>query len=280
MTTQRITADFILKALSERHTDELFLTEVKTGRTWAAGPGELLRLDGLAIKRSWVNPVFTGYEVKTYRSDFMRDDKWHRYLEFTHRFYFACPSGLIKPEEVPEGIGLVWCNEAGGTTVRKAAKYRRIDISRDMLYYIILSKIDSDRHPFFRDRRAYAEAYLRERKYAKDLGWKFGTALTNRTAQLETDNAVLERRAKDLETAREQLQQVFVIARAAGIPKQPWESFDEWLSILRERLVTGDRRVLEGAVRQVREAVGHLGAVLGVLETSVAQECCVEVDKP
>ncbi|MBF4281049.1 adenylosuccinate synthase, partial [Vibrio anguillarum] len=58
-------------------------------------------------------------EVKVSRGDFLADAKKpHRNGEVLgvgqHRFYFA-PQGLIKPDELPEGWGLVEVNHRGGT---------------------------------------------------------------------------------------------------------------------------------------------------------------------
>ena len=54
-------------------------------------------------------------EVKVSRSDFLADKKKdHRRRPHTgmgrQRFYL-CPRGMIKPEEVPEGWGLLWATE-------------------------------------------------------------------------------------------------------------------------------------------------------------------------
>lgn len=55
-----VRADEIKRALSKRHTDDVFLTEVKIGKTW--GNKELLKFDAFAIKKSWAKPRLTGYE--------------------------------------------------------------------------------------------------------------------------------------------------------------------------------------------------------------------------
>lgn len=56
-------------------------------------------------------------EVKISRADFLADRKkfFRQYPEQgmgTQRFY-CCPTGLIKPDELPEGWGLVYVNEKG-----------------------------------------------------------------------------------------------------------------------------------------------------------------------
>lgn len=48
-------------------------------------------------------------EVKVSRSDFLADiraEKWKRYRRFSCRIWFAAPKGMIRPEELPDGLGL------------------------------------------------------------------------------------------------------------------------------------------------------------------------------
>lgn len=64
--------------------------------------------------------ITAAIEVKTSRSDFTRDKKWLR-LSPVHLLYLASPPKLIKPEEVPDWIGLIVCGECGPRTIRPAA---------------------------------------------------------------------------------------------------------------------------------------------------------------
>lgn len=73
---EQVRADQVLYALERRHRGahhDLFFTEVKTGRTNYAEPGELLRLDAVAIKPSWASPSITAYEVKV-------DGAWNLFI--------------------------------------------------------------------------------------------------------------------------------------------------------------------------------------------------------
>jgi len=164
-----VRADQIAHALSKRHRKDLFLTEVKTDSTWVGRP---MRIDAIAVKKSWVQPCITGYEIKVSRSDFMGDQKYPAYLPFCHCFSFACPTGLIKPEELHESIGLVWYKpETGGLTTKRKALYKHMDeIPSRLLYYIALSRVDSDRHPFFSDARKFCEAWLQDKADRYTLG--------------------------------------------------------------------------------------------------------------
>jgi len=63
------------------------------------------RLDMFYFNR-W-NRETRGYEIKVSREDFLQDKKWESYLKFCTWFYFVAPVGIIKPEELPDGIGLI-----------------------------------------------------------------------------------------------------------------------------------------------------------------------------
>lgn len=70
-----VKAHEIKHALARKHerTQDFFLTEVKNGSTYFSN--ELYIMDGLAIKKSWVNPMITGYEIKVSRNDFLQEKK-------------------------------------------------------------------------------------------------------------------------------------------------------------------------------------------------------------
>jgi hypothetical protein len=49
-------------------------------------------------------------EVKVSRADFLSDvrsEKWKRYRRFSCRIWFAAPEQMIRPNELPEGVGLL-----------------------------------------------------------------------------------------------------------------------------------------------------------------------------
>jgi hypothetical protein len=99
--------------------DEICLPETEVGRTG-------LRADLFTIKPSW-KPVPTIYEVKTSRSDFLRDDKWTAYLPYCERFYFAFPPGLVKPEEVlDKTVGIVNVTADGTVLIIRTCRKRKV----------------------------------------------------------------------------------------------------------------------------------------------------------
>ena len=153
MTT--VTAGQILSKLKKMHTQkddpralqDAFYTEVKTGRTQLG----YLRLDAIAIKKSWVKPCIIGYEVKVKRSDFLRDKKWQNYQKYCHEFWFVCPPGVVTLEDLAAvncgDVGLLYYSPEHDTLfTKRRAMYRKIDLrSREvveMLYYLAVYRAD------------------------------------------------------------------------------------------------------------------------------------------
>ncbi len=138
-----VTSSEIKAALARRHEarHDFFLAECKTGPT-QFGSG-LLIFDGLAIAKSWMHPLITGYEIKVSRGDFKRDAKYRGYMPYCHQFYFVCPSGLIDRAEVEPDIGLIWFNPSTSNLVTKRkAEHRKIEISTDLLMYVIMNRLE------------------------------------------------------------------------------------------------------------------------------------------
>lgn len=192
-----VTAFEIKRALSEKHWKDFFITECKSGPTQIAAAGTLKILDGLAIKKSWTAPCFTGYEVKVSRSDFLRDAKFYTYEELCNCLYIVCPKGMIDRTELPESIGLMYYDPEKKTlTTRKRAIYRKIEYSPELLLYIIFSRLDSDRIPFFSDRRQYFEAYVAGKTENRDLAREV-------KARIVDDNARMERELEEVAQFRQ-----------------------------------------------------------------------------
>lgn len=182
----KITATDIKIALSQRHKDDFYMTEVRNGATWTGH--EVKILDAVAIRKSWTKPCITGYEIKVSRNDFLNDDKWTSYLPYCHRFNFACPKGLIQPEELPKDVGLVWYNPEKKTLyTKRKSHFKSIEISRDMLYYIIMNKMDSDRIPFYSDKKEYAKNYLDNKRKDINLGYHLGSKLATEIVGLKRE---------------------------------------------------------------------------------------------
>lgn len=248
----KVAAHDILVALSKRHSKDLFLTQVKTGPTVLIGAPRLYILDGLAISRSWRRPKFHGYEVKVSRSDFLSDDKWLAYLDYCHAFSFACPAGLIKPEELPPEVGLVELRENGRLHTVRAARIRSVEIPREMLYYIIISQLDSDRIPFFSDKREAARAWLQHKIDDKALGQRLGTAMARRLDELTWQLEEARSRFESRKAAA--LDHIFAAVSATGALDHVYGLEKRTEVVI--RLATGNvPRSPEDALRRIEDIV-------------------------
>jgi len=223
--TQKVRADLILKQLARRHcggnNPDVFLTEIKNGESYVA-TGRMLKVDAMAIRRSWAHPCVIGYEVKVDRADFLRDTKWPRYLDLCNEFSFACPTGLISPDELSPSVGLIYYNpEKDCITTKRKAVFRPVDIPMDMLWYIIMYRVNSDsKHPFFSSEREYLEAWIGDKNDRIDLGSLVSSKLFVRLTDQKNKIADLERQINRFEsrdeTEKEQLIQLRQLAIKAG----------------------------------------------------------------
>lgn len=182
---ERVTSNEIKRALADKHYKDFFLTEVKSGSTWMTAKGDMKILDGLAVRKSWTSPCFTGYEIKVSRGDFLRDAKFYTYEELCNCLYIVCPKGMIDRTELPESVGLMYYDAAKRTLqTKKKAIYRKIEYSPDLLMYIIYSRLDSDRYPFFSSKEEYFREYVAHKRDSKLLGYSVGTRLVQENAEL------------------------------------------------------------------------------------------------
>lgn len=226
MSKIKVTAQDIKYALSLKHREDFFLTEVKNGSTWMSK--ELAIMDGLAIKKSWTKPCLTGYEIKVSRSDFMNDEKWPVYKELSHRFYFACPKGLIEPGELPDDVGLIWYNpENKNLYTRKKAKFRDIEMSADMFYYIILSRLENQLHPFFSSKREMLEQYVIDKVSKRELGRRVATKMAKELNDLEKENLEMKRKLERLEENQNNYNRFLEVMRKNGLNTYRWNASEE-----------------------------------------------------
>lgn len=108
----------IIEHLRNHNSGFPLLTEVAIIDEESPAYRQLRRIDGLLIGKSATR---TAIEVKISRADFKRetDEKRRAWIKHTHRFTYACPAGLIQPEEVPKGLGLWWVHPNGRIEVVK-----------------------------------------------------------------------------------------------------------------------------------------------------------------
>jgi len=185
------TSNEIKIALAKKHgNSEFFITECKNGPTRTG----MLQFDGIAIYKSWAHPNIVGYEIKVSRSDFQRDNKFFGYMPYCHELYFVVPTGLIDRMELPNEIGLMYYNpEKKSLTTKKKAIHRNIEINADMLLYIIMNRLESDRLPFHTSKAEYWQDWLENKITNRDLGYQVNCKLLKHIQELEKENSRYQR---------------------------------------------------------------------------------------
>ena len=250
----------IKQALAKKHREDFFLTEVKNGATQMVRRGELLILDALAVKRSWANPCFTGYEIKVSRHDFKRDEKWHGYKDLCHKFSFVCPSGLIETEELPEDVGLIYYNyEKKSLYTKKKALYRQIEMSPDLLYYIIICRLESSQYPFFSSKQEYFEEWLQRKKSTRELGWVVRSRLLDEVKALKKQVDDLELDNSFLKSQQESNEQIMAILREHGIKTSRWTIKEDLRKALSNSMPPG-----------IEQAIDQIASGLDILQRTTA----------
>jgi hypothetical protein len=140
ITIEGFTSNKIKVVLAEHHNKDVFVTECKNGSTWFTH--NLLKLDAWVLKRTYSPPTTIGYEIKVDRQDFEQDQKWIDYLPYCHEFYFACPAGLVRSDELPPNVGLVWVSSTGKPHTKHKAEHHEPDAKKlnDLMTYILMSR--------------------------------------------------------------------------------------------------------------------------------------------
>lgn len=178
----KIEAGTLLGLLRRRHPIEKWLTveECKCGSSWSSGICP--RLDMWVMARSWARPRFIGYEIKTHRQDFIRDNKWLEYLKYCREFYFVCPPNIIEPAELPDEAGLLVSSKNGKLLyIKKKAPQRSTEIPRSLLFYVLMSRtqIVGDMY-HTRPKIEMWREYLTQMKKNKKLGHEISFLISDR----------------------------------------------------------------------------------------------------
>ncbi len=195
---KRTTAEDITRLLREKHSGDIFVPECNTGSAWK---GNIRRLDAWVMKRTWSPPTFIGYEVKVSRNDFLNDEKWREYLTTCNQFSWVCPYGLIKPEEVGDGVGLMYVSKNGNRLYTKIkAPWREIEVPWQVLMYVLMSRseIDTPRAGgHVGDSETRWKRWLDRRQTRRDLGYE----VRGKIRELY-DDAIRRMHAAEAETRR------------------------------------------------------------------------------
>jgi len=257
----KATAAEIKAALAMKHRGgrDYFLTEVKSGPTWQ-GAG-LRILDAVAVRKSWAQPHITGYEVKISRGDFAGDAKFYTYLPLVHELYIAAPRGLIQREETPTEIGLIWYDpEKKGLTTKKKPPPRDIEVSADMLLYIIFSRLEPDRLPFHSSKAEYWRDWLEGKRSNRDLGRDVGGKMAREIARLEKELARSERFGRG-GSEREAYDALVGVMMRNGL--RDYDDPAEWLGLQFARGCSGALEEILSHAEAIKRAIGRAKANAG-----------------
>lgn len=254
---KKVTSTDIKLALRDMHLSRssYFITECKTCSTYFPDPQGLLKFDGLAIIKSYTKPCIIGYEIKVSRNDFKQDNKWHLYLQYCNEFFFVVPTGLIKKEELPDNVGLIYYNpDTKALRTVKKALYRQIEEPVGVYKYIIFSKLEEDRLPFYEDKAEYARAYLEDQKDKKYIGHTLGSKMAKD----------LEEAYKRLDAVRhkeeniERWEKVEKLLRKHDLLGWSWYRDDSWLDDLEKALSSSYPKELEFTLDALKREVNRL----------------------
>ncbi|MCR5791376.1 MAG: MmcB family DNA repair protein [Lachnospiraceae bacterium] len=224
---KRITSTEIKRALAESHDKDFFLTEVKNGSTYFPPAQGLLMFDGFAMTRSYTKPCIKIYEVKVSRSDFLRDNKWNLYKQYCNELYFVVPKGLIEKTELPDDVGLIYYNREGTRKLvtKQKARWRDIEEPIDVYKYLIYSRLEQDRIPFYNSRKEYAADYLQDKRDRKGIGYALGSKMAERLQEAEKKLAELQSREHQLEV----LNAIREVLRDHGLDPFDWNWDLDWM---------------------------------------------------
>lgn len=254
---KRVTSTDIKLALKEMHLarSSYFITECKNGSTYFPPAQGLLKFDGLAITKSYTKPCIIGYEIKVSRGDFLQDGKWHLYLQYCNEFYFVVPRGLVKKDELPDNVGLIYYNpDTQALRTVKKALYRQIEKPVGVYEYIIFSRLEEDRIPFYEEKAEYARAYLEDQKDKKYIGSMLGSKMAK---ELEEAYKRLEA-VKHKEVNIERWEKVEKLLRKHDLLGWSWYKDDSWLEDLEKALSSSYPKELEFTLDALKREVNRL----------------------
>jgi len=208
-------AEDIQKALAAKHAEDLVVPECKTGPTQTNSG--LMIMDVWVMARSWAHPHTTCYEVKVHRQDFIKDNKWPGYMPYCNSMYFACPKDLIKIEELPPDVGLVYVSDPGRKVyTKRKAMYRKVDIPANLWIYILMcrAKIDKEWSHDPDGRRRYWNKWLEEQTIDEHMGYHISKTLNKR---IEEEVIKAQEHNKTLVRQIEGLNDIVEMVKALGL---------------------------------------------------------------
>ncbi len=248
------TAKELLALLEAKHEKDVFVPECKDGPTWGTSH---MRMDAWAMRRSWSRPCVWAYEIKVSRSDFTGDRKYQGVYQCCNEFYWVCPPGLIRPEEVDDAAGLLWGSMSGSKLfTKKKAKYRPDVEIPDCLYrYLLMNRcrITGPRLSHYEEepKIEYWKRWLREKAESRRIGYAVGRKLRE---MYEKD--VEQVRYRQTELAREIKGLKNLRAVVKRLKLSPWTLDDQ--AMIARRLKTVRQAVPEELVTRMEGLIASM----------------------
>ena len=101
---------------------------------------------GYNISKEYPDVLGTGMrndiniECKVSRQDFLKDSKKRHKHPFGNFKFYACPEGLIQPDEVPQEFGLLYVNKKTCRVIKKPTYVKECENTAPMLADLFLSR--------------------------------------------------------------------------------------------------------------------------------------------
>ena len=239
------------EAICARHSKDLIVGECKDGPTWN---GSHLRLDYWVLRRSWSNPAMIGYEVKSSRADFLKDNKWQGYLPLCNELWFVQEkAGAIAPAELPESVGLLRLAGSRLITMRKAV-WREVPCPEGLLTYILMcrAKIEHEHRNGTGEADRW-RAWLDEKEDKRAIGYNVSKALR---AKYEKDVEQVRRENERLRSEQAQATRLRQELDALGIKLSTFASAKD---------IADELRAPRWTRQQVQQVVKDLTALLAAV---------------
>ncbi len=241
----KIGARDICELLRVKHGGEPFETEL------TIGPGGGPRLDAWAMRRSWTRGGTFGYEIKVNRGDWLQDQKYEEYREYVNYFYIVCPWGVVEPQEVPHGVGLMYVTRTGSRllTKRKPARRPVDSVAQVVLFKGLLInrfQVDENRGTNNRD---YWTAWIKRKAEDQELGHRVGRRIAQKYARMESELLLAQKQVEKVEAYRAVLDELHVTS---------WDSPEKVAARARRRFVEGVPEYLEHKLENLRIAITKL----------------------
>lgn len=256
-----------IKILKRRFENDIVITECKTGSSYQG----CTRMDMVVVKKTWSPVSVLGIEVKVSRSDFLADKKWTDYLQYCTEFYFACPAGLIQPNEITSDVGLIWMTQNRATVKVKPNPTDYRNMKPDALLYILMWRYGARDGFSTKSDIRYWRELLEEKKCERTLGHAVSKKVARALDEIrehQRENARLREQIKTIE-------HYIPILQELGLFKS---YYSEFVDDARQRIAAAiERKVLEGGFSNLTKAIDQLMALNTDIQKLIQGVCATAV---